>query len=81
MECTVVFRCPCNDKAYPSQTALKAHQKTKAHKAWETSNELRELKIALTEKDNTIVALNQSIATLRDLNAMLLKRISMEMSS
>lgn len=80
MECTVVFRCPCTDRTYPSQTALKAHQKTKAHKAWETANELRELKIALTEKDNAIVALNRSITALRELNAMLLKRISMEMT-
>ena len=78
MECSVVFRCPCNNKAYPSHVALKAHQKTKSHNAWQTSNELRELKIALTEKDNTIVALTHKIDLLKELNTTLLQRISIE---
>jgi hypothetical protein len=28
--------CPCNNKTYQSLTKLKAHHKTKGHKAWES---------------------------------------------
>lgn len=78
MECIVVFRCECNNKTYPSKSALNAHRKTKAHKAWEETKELRLLKIELTERDNRIVSLNQTITLLKELNTTLIKRIDIE---
>lgn len=78
MECTVVYRCECNDRGYPSQSALKQHQKTKQHMAWVERNELRLLKMDLTEKSNLIMALETKIQNLKDLNTILLKRLCVE---
>jgi hypothetical protein len=75
MECTVVYRCECNERGYPSLCALKQHQKTKQHVTWAERNELRLLKIDLTEKTNTIVALEIVVKDVRDLNTVLLKRL------
>lgn len=70
----MVYRCECNDRGYPSQSALKQHRKTKQHMAWVERNELRLLKMDLTEKTNLIIALETKIQNLKDLNTMLLKR-------
>lgn len=78
MECTVIFRCECNDRGYPSQAALSQHKKTKQHKAWVERNELRLLKIELTDKTNHIMALENTIQSLKDLNTLLLKRLAVE---
>ena len=78
MECTIVFRCDCNNKTYPSKSALYSHKKTKTHKAWEETKELRQLKIQLTEHTNTIVALNSTISLLKELNTTLIKRLDIE---
>jgi hypothetical protein len=75
MECTVVYRCECNERGYPSHFSLKQHQKTKQHVTWAERNELRLLKIDLTEKTNTIMALEIVVKDVRDLNTVLLKRL------
>lgn len=77
MECSIIYRCECNNKTYPSMQSLKAHKKTKVHKSWEETQELRELKIKLTEKDNEIVNLTNNICTLKELNTILVKRIEL----
>ena len=78
MECSIVFKCDCNNKCYPSQASLKSHKKTKSHKQWEEQNELRELKIKLTEKDNKILSLENKLNSLRELNTHLLNRINID---
>lgn len=78
MECTVVYRCECNQRAYPSSAALKHHAKTKQHLAWVEKNELRSLKVELVEKTNTIMALENKIRLLIELNNTLLQRIALE---
>ena len=78
MECSVVFRCECNDKTYPTKSALKSHKKTKSHKAYEEAKELRQLKIDLTNRDNTIISLNNTISLLKDLNTTLIKRLDID---
>lgn len=78
MECSIVFRCECNDKTYPSKAALNAHKKTKGHKSWEEAAELRKLKIELTNRDNTIVSLKNTINSLKELNTILIKRLDIE---
>jgi hypothetical protein len=67
-----VYTCPCNGHAYPSKTALQSHRKTKSHIAWQDREELRELKIALTQRDNTI---SLQVEALRSLNTQLIERI------
>ena len=81
MECTLVFKCECNDKTYPSKASLNAHKKTKGHKSWEEASELRKLKIELTNRDNTIVGLKNTITSLKELNTILIKRLDIEKSA
>ena len=78
MECSVIFRCECNDKTYPTKSALNSHKKTKSHKAYEEAKELRQLKIDLTNRDNMILSLNNTIQLLKELNTTLIKRIDVE---
>lgn len=75
MECQIVFQCDCNQKTYPSKQALTQHQKTKNHVAWRERNELKQLKIELTDKTNTIVALTNQIDLLKELNQILVQQI------
>jgi predicted RNase H-like nuclease (RuvC/YqgF family) len=63
---------------FPSQSALSQHRKTKQHKAWVERNELRLLKIELTEKTNQIMALENTVQSLKNLNTLLLKRLTVE---
>ena len=78
MECSLVFRCECNGKTYPTKQSLTQHKKTKVHQSWENSGELRELKMELTHRDNTILKLKNTIEMLRELNTTLIKRINLE---
>lgn len=78
MECSIVFRCECNDRTYPSKAALNAHKKTKSHRSWEEAAELRKLRIELTNRDNTIVSLENTINSLKELNTILIKRLDIE---
>lgn len=75
MECQVVFRCQCNNKTYPSKQALAQHQKTQTHTSWRERNELKQLRIELTETTNTIVALTNQIALLKELNNNLINKV------
>lgn len=77
MECSLVFRCECNGKTYPTKHSLVQHSKTKAHQSWERSGELRDLKVELTHRDNTILKLKNTIEMLRELNTTLIKRINL----
>ena len=66
MEVQPVFRCPCNNKIYESHQKLKLHQKTQRHKSWIDHEELREIKIELTRRDNNITKLQAENMFLRD---------------
>lgn len=77
-EISILYKCDCNEKSYPSLQSLKSHKKTKLHKAWENMNELRLLKIQLTEKDNEILNLSLKIKLLKELNTTLIHRISVD---
>lgn len=58
--------------------SLKNHQKTKGHKQWEEANELKQLKISLTEKENKILKLENDIESLIDLNNLLIQRLHIQ---
>jgi len=74
MEIQPIFRCPCNKKIYESQKKLKLHQKTQGHKSWVEREELREIKIELTRRDNTIIKLGAENSFLREYVEDLLRR-------
>ena len=78
MECSIVFKCECSDRTYPSSQSLKAHQKTQMHKSWVNTKELRDMKIFLTERDNEILRLKGVVDNLKELNTILIKRISLQ---
>ena len=71
----IIFKCPCNDRDYPTQASLKSHQKTKMHMNWVASREQRELKIDMTKRDNKILALELQNSNLKELNVILIERI------
>lgn len=75
---SLVYKCPCNGHSYPSKSALQSHYKTKAHVAWTNREELRELKITLTQRDNTISMLRNQVDALRSLNTQLIERIRID---
>jgi len=74
MEVQPVFRCPCNKKTYESQKKLKLHQKTQGHKSWIEHEELREIKIELTRRDNKITKLGAENMFLREYVEELLRK-------
>jgi len=74
MEVQPVFRCPCNNKIYESQNKLKLHQKTQRHKSWIEREELREIKIELTRRDNNITKLQAENMFLREYVEELLRK-------
>lgn len=77
-EVSLCYTCYCNNKNYPSQLSLKNHQKTKGHKQWVETNELKQLKISLTEKDNKILKLEKDIESLIDLNNLFIHRLHIQ---
>ena len=64
--------CECTGKTYKN---IKTHQKSQIHQAWVTKNELRDLKIQLTQRDNMIVILENKINQLQELNTRLISDI------
>jgi hypothetical protein len=69
MTMNIVYTCPCNNNShtYPSRVALNIHKKSKSHLAWLDAEELRELKIILTKKDNEIMMLRTQLDGFRKL--------------
>ena len=74
MEVATLFKCFCNQKVYDTRAKLKQHQKTKIHLAWVDHEELREIKIELTRKDNEITRLNAENMFLRQYTEDLLRK-------
>ena len=64
-EITENISCPCNGKFYK---ILKVHRKSKAHIHWEQKNEIRDLKIMLTERDNIIKKIEIDNKKLMEMN-------------
>ena len=64
---SVQLVCPCNNRTYATPQSLKAHKQTKCHIFYETTDELKKMKIELTHRDNTISQLQLENSKLRDL--------------
>ena len=75
MEITPVYTCPCSNRTYPHRRSLLAHHRTKMHTKWVSENELRDLKISLTKRDNKILTLKNDNRQLMKVNELLLDRI------
>ena len=68
MEISQSLVCPCNNKLYKSQAALKAHHKTNIHIAWEYPQKIKDLEIRATRFEN-------ENGHLRRLNLILMEKI------
>jgi len=68
--------CKCNNKTYPSEKSYNNHYKTKGHHAWVEQMELKNIKVELTRRDNEIISLKSQNKELRELNLILVKRIT-----
>lgn len=78
MDCAVIYHCDCNNRNYASKNALNQHRKTQMHKTWMERNELRHLKMQLTQKTNEVHALEHKLRLLQDLNTQLLHRLALD---
>jgi hypothetical protein len=61
-------------------SSLKLHHKSKSHVSWVQDNELKQLKMTLTERDNQVVSLKTKLISVIELNSILLKRINISES-
>ncbi len=62
------FKCECNPtKLYASKATFNKHFASKRHKDWESTDELREMKIQLTHAQNEILALRTEVNRLMHL--------------
>ena len=68
MEISQSLVCPCNNKLYKSQAALKAHHKTNIHTAWEYPQKIKDLEVRATRFEN-------ENGHLRRLNLILMEKI------
>ena len=71
MEVSPILKCPCNNRLYKNQHCLKAHKKTETHLNYMMKQELKDLKVTLTQKDNIILQQNTRIEDLRKDNEMM----------
>ena len=65
MDIAETLRCECNDRCYPSRSSLLTHKRTKAHKAWETDQEVFDLRCRCKKLENENEALKYDIAHYR----------------
>ncbi|UKZ11132.1 hypothetical protein EhVM1_000117 [Emiliania huxleyi virus M1] len=62
------FKCECNpSKLYASKSTFNKHFTSKRHKDWESTDELRDMKIQLTRAQNEIIGLRTEIDRLTNL--------------
>ena len=62
------LRCECNpNKLYSSKSTYNKHFASKRHRDWEAGDELRQLKIQLTQAQNEILSMRTEINRLTDL--------------
>ena len=68
MEISRSLVCPCNNKIYKSQAALKAQHKTNIHIVWEYPQKIKDLEVRATRVEN-------ENGHLRRLNLILMEKI------
>lgn len=76
MEISVTCQCPCRPGfIYKNEANLKLHQKTKTHKAWETSQEVKDVRVQSKFFENEIERLKRRLAHKEEVEVVLLNKI------
>jgi uncharacterized protein with WD repeat len=73
MELSTTRECPCRPGFLYKN--LTQHQKTKIHKAWETSQEVKDVRVQSKKYENEIQRLKNRLAHKEEVEVVLLKRI------
>lgn len=76
MELSLELVCPCRPGfTYKNATSLAMHKKTKSHLAWETTQEVKDVRIQSKHFENEIERLKNRLAHKEELESVLLRRI------
>ncbi|NBX49317.1 hypothetical protein EBT25_05095 [bacterium] len=76
MEISIELSCPCRPGfVYKNATSLNVHKKTKSHKAWETTQEVKDVRIQSKYFENEIERLKNKLILKEEIESVLLKRI------
>lgn len=73
MELSTTRECPCRPGFVYKNMAQ--HQKTKLHKAWETSQEVKDVRVQSKKYENEIQRLKNRLVHKEEVEVVLLKRI------
>ena len=73
MELTATLQCPCRPGFMYKNLA--AHRKTKLHQAWETTQEVKDVRIQSKHYENEIERLKSRLAHKEEVEIILLKQI------
>jgi len=73
MEISVTCQCPCRP-GFVYKNVL-AHKRTKLHKAWETSQEVKDVRVQSKSFENEIERLKRRLAHKEEVEVVLLNKI------
>lgn len=76
MELSLELACPCRPGfTYKTVQGLAVHKKTKGHKAWETTQEIKDVRVQSKYFENEIERLKNRLRHKEELESVLLRRI------
>jgi len=76
MEISVTCQCPCRPGfIYKNEASVLAHKRTKLHKAWETSQEVKDVRVQSKFFENEIERLKRRLAHKEEVEVVLLNKI------
>lgn len=76
MELSLEPACPCRPGfVYKTAASLAVHKKTKGHKAWETTQEVKDVRVQSKHFENEIERLKNRLSHKEELESVLLRRI------
>jgi hypothetical protein len=77
MEVSTLLQCPCRPGFfYKNSSSLKSHQKTKIHLAYESTNEVRDIRIKAKKFENEVERLKLRLEHKEQIEIELLRRIT-----
>lgn len=76
MEVSIILQCPCRPGfVYKNEASLMTHKKTKLHKAWETSHEVKDIRAQSKHFENEIERLKRRLIHKEEVEVVLLNKI------
>ena len=76
MELSSTFKCPCRPEfTYKNAHALSIHKKSKMHIAWETAQDVKDVRVNSKKYENEVERLKNRLVHRENIEAELLARI------